>query len=544
VALFAALVESDEAESCVAGDCGVEVQSHSLLQRKHVAAAPAQAHEDATMAKNSIDAPACDGVEADGRCWYLSDQGESCDSTCLKHGRSFKFKTPNSGKPIMPMLLKKEPQTKEGPWRAFECYKPDDDHLHLVSKCSANDYRDNQGSWSDPSCQLACPCGGVKECSWKQPESCLPVFMHKDTQLTGCPKVDSDRPWCSHDHDKTDEWSYCVYTCTDASANGAIEMFSEPPFPEGAEEIDTLGAEETDKLSTDSVFLSSEGRVAYPASDAELTKDILDGVKSPKKSQDSAAATKDDLKEAKAPLQDSGIAGEQSTSKDDLKEAKAPLEDSGTAGEQSNVSEKKLVETHAAAGVDSTGQRVPVAASSNSADSAETEAEVVSTEKAAEGNPDGVDKSSSAGLTTEDHIQTVAFKSGDTLNHVTPDNLGNADNIGSQDEQVGFSKVVEQHNHSSDPETEDKENKENKESEEKEGKGKEEKKTEEDSKKDQTTTDESGGKETEKKSEDDASKNTTSEGSPEKNGSVQPINLLSCLTFTLIVGHVFAGSGM
>merc|ERR1711971_749930 len=123
--------------------------------------------------------------------------------------------------------------------------------------------------------------------------------------------------------------------------------------------------------STDSVFLSSEGRVAYPASDAELTKDILDGVKSPKKSQDSAVATKDDLKEAKAPLQDSGIAGEQSTSKDDLNEAKAPLEDSGTAGEQSTskVSEKKLVETHAAAGVDSTGQRVPVAASTNSADS-------------------------------------------------------------------------------------------------------------------------------------------------------------------------------
>merc|ERR1711971_293993 len=147
--------------------------------------------------------------------------------------------------------------------------------------------------------------------------------------------------------------------------------------------------------STDSVFLSSEGRVAYPASDAELTKDILDGVKSPKKSQDSAVATKDDLKEAKAPLEDSGTAGEQSTSK---------------------VSEKKLVETHAAAGVDSTGQRVPVAASTNSADSAETEAKVVSTKKEAEGNPDGVDKSSPAGLTTEDHIQTVAFKSGDTLN--------------------------------------------------------------------------------------------------------------------------------
>jgi hypothetical protein len=311
-------------------------------------------------------------------------------------------------------------------------------------------------------------------------------------------------------------------------------MFSEPPFPEGAEETDTLGAEETDKLSTDSVFLRSEGVVAYPASDEELTKDIVDGAESLKESEDIAVATKDDLKEAKVPLQDSA---EQSTSKD---------------------SEKKFVETHAADGVDSAAAESPlspVAASTNLADSAKTEAKVVSTEEAAEGNPDGVEKSSPAGLKTlgdritEDHIQTVAFKNGDNLNHVAPEASENASKIESPDEQVGFSKVVEQHNHSSDPETEDKENKENKENEEnkaneeKEGKGKEEKKTE-DTNKDETTSDESGGKETEKKSEDDDSTNATSEGSPEKNGSVQPVKLLSCLTFTLIVGHVFAGSGM
>merc|ERR1712224_739797 len=47
------------------------------------------------------------------------------------------------------MGLNKEPANKAEAFAAFECYKPEEDRFHLVSHCSANDYRDNQGSWSD-----------------------------------------------------------------------------------------------------------------------------------------------------------------------------------------------------------------------------------------------------------------------------------------------------------------------------------------------------------------------------------------------------------
>jgi len=189
----------------------------SLLQRQYRSEGRGTVREDT---EDEVQAPPCKGERQDSRCWVLSELGKNCHETCLKHGRAFKFAIPES--PLVPKLLNSKPAHKNGPWMAFECYKPADDGYNLVSHCSANDFRDNQGTWSDPSCRLSCPCGGVKECDWKPPSACEPIFIYKGATFTGCTSVDSDKPWCQHDHDNQSGWSHCVHECVDASADNPM----------------------------------------------------------------------------------------------------------------------------------------------------------------------------------------------------------------------------------------------------------------------------------------------------------------------------------
>jgi hypothetical protein len=499
VTLVATLAKSSDEELCVGASCGADVQSHSLLQRKHVSAAPAQAHEEKATAKKRVDAPPCEGVDSDGRCWYMSELGQTCDATCLKHGRSFKYKMPGS-KPITAMLLNKEPQSQEGPWRAFECYKPEEDHLHLVSKCSANDYRDNQGSWSDASCQLACPCGEVKECGWRQPEECAPVFQYKGDQLTGCPKVDSDKPWCSHDHDNADQWSSCVYTCTDASENGATEMFSEPPFPEEAEEIQMMATSNPEAFVLRSA--SIVGNAAH-AEDCLLHEEKRSNKNIPKTvaSKDPQAIDKE-MTQATVGFDSQGDSQAASVVKKAEEEAIAiamthrPSADTAAKTDDSATKQKTLKE------------------SDEFMLSSHTDLEEYNKQRAKNTEKSIVEPSK-----PEERINIGALKNDNALWNAELDGIASA--------EEKESKVVELHNHSSDPHKEEESEKKDEGS---------EKKAEETNKEEEASKDEP--KEETVAPEGNASTEATE--SSEKSGAFQP----SKRSFALLTLPLIAGMGM
>lgn len=223
---YAYSMEQDVA-SCAAGDVGscVAAGSRSLLQKvfqldgKSVLdVAPDQPEPVKIVYNNS-----CNGTQADGKCWFLSDLGQSCVSTCEKNGRPFSYAVPT--KELIPTLVHHDPAKRDEPWVALECFSPSDDRFHPVNPNAAKHFEEGVGDWTHENCKLACPCGRPEAhiCSWKPPVGCAPEFVWKGVKYAGCASQDMERdtPWCQHnfqtleeDHDLfSKDWSYCIHTC-------------------------------------------------------------------------------------------------------------------------------------------------------------------------------------------------------------------------------------------------------------------------------------------------------------------------------------------
>lgn len=178
----------------------------------------------------------CTGVKADGRCWFLSELGESCETTCENHGRVFSYVIPS--KEVTPRLVGHKPKQKQEPWVALECYSPSEDRYHPVNPNAARHSVDDADSWSHENCKLACPCGGsiTQKCSWQPAPECVPKFVWKGVEYSGCATVDMhhDKPWCQHNYQHTEkdegtqDWSYCSHECT-------TEQVTEPKEEEATE---------------------------------------------------------------------------------------------------------------------------------------------------------------------------------------------------------------------------------------------------------------------------------------------------------------------
>jgi hypothetical protein len=175
---------------------------------------------------------AADGLEAEGRKWYMSGVGSNCKDTCAAKGLKYSWAAPPAGTLITPRLLGHEPKVKQGPWAFVECYLPEEDRLIASSldawgvpnKTQSSDVA-KAATWSHAGCQLACPCATVTAssnatCRWEQPPACAPEFEWKGVLYSGCPTVDHHGPWCQHHHHHTNReagedvaWSDCIHTC-------------------------------------------------------------------------------------------------------------------------------------------------------------------------------------------------------------------------------------------------------------------------------------------------------------------------------------------
>lgn len=180
----------------------------------------------------------CTGVQAEGRCWFLSDTGQNCEDACESHGRVFSYVIPNEA--VTPRLVGHEPKQKQEPWVALECFSPSEDRYHPVNENAARHSVDDAGLWSHENCKLACPCGGSEDerCSWNAPPECAPKFMWKGVEYSGCATVDMhhDRPWCQHNYQHTEkedtqDWSYCTHECTKKVPAGPEPEPVEPAPP-------------------------------------------------------------------------------------------------------------------------------------------------------------------------------------------------------------------------------------------------------------------------------------------------------------------------
>lgn len=169
----------------------------------------------------------CTGADQQGRCWFLSELGETCMSTCARQGRSFSYAIADPERPLMPTLVNHQPKLKQEAWAALECYVPGEDRYHTANENAARHFSNDIGNWSHESCKLACPCGevGSDRCVWKQAAGCVSQFMFRGVEYSGCATVDPEHetPWCQHQYQHTDkddanlvkDWSSCTYTCED-----------------------------------------------------------------------------------------------------------------------------------------------------------------------------------------------------------------------------------------------------------------------------------------------------------------------------------------
>lgn len=102
------------------------------------------------------------GINTLSRCWYFSDVGKNCNSTCNAHGMNFLFAAPVDD--IVPKILGRAPNTKQEPWTFLECYVPGDDRYHPygtdMPKGLESILEDRMSGWSHDECQLSCPCVG------------------------------------------------------------------------------------------------------------------------------------------------------------------------------------------------------------------------------------------------------------------------------------------------------------------------------------------------------------------------------------------------
>mmetsp|Transcript_57157 Transcript_57157/g.90593 ORF Transcript_57157/g.90593 Transcript_57157/m.90593 type:complete len:639 (-) Transcript_57157:13-1929(-) len=175
----------------------------------------------ASTSSNTSPPSNCSGYLAQGKCWYLSDRGESCSATCARNNRSFSFVLADKEEPIMPNLLSRSMEGgKLQSWAALECYNENEDQWHPANEDAAKQYLSNIGDWTNADCRLACPCAEDTTCKWRQPPACAPEFEWKGMWYAGCTSVDHDQPWCQHHHQHTDnnvssadDWSNCLYSC-------------------------------------------------------------------------------------------------------------------------------------------------------------------------------------------------------------------------------------------------------------------------------------------------------------------------------------------
>lgn len=186
--------------------------------------------------------PVCTGVVAQGRCWYLGEQGETCTETCAKNGFGFSFVVADPENPVTPTLVGHEPAAKQEAWAALECYVASEDRYHIANANAAKHIAKDIGSWRHDNCKLACPCGNVAEtnnndeCGWKRPAECAAEYLYKGTTYRGCATVDSEhgRPWCQHNYIHTEgdmnDWSFCEYSCGTPTAS-PLPPTQAPPAP-------------------------------------------------------------------------------------------------------------------------------------------------------------------------------------------------------------------------------------------------------------------------------------------------------------------------
>lgn len=222
---FAAIgVQADSSCTRDADGTCLEATSSALLQKaiKRDEKTTFSQEQVPSSREDNLYDTVCTGTQAQGRCWFLSDAGESCSATCARHGRSFSFIIADPDAPVTPSLVGHEPKVKQQPWAALECYAASEDRFHTANQNAARHYVNDIGTWSHENCKLACPCGGSESdrCSWREPPECAPEFMWKGVKYTGCATVDleHERPWCQHSFQHTEkantqDWSYCTYDC-------------------------------------------------------------------------------------------------------------------------------------------------------------------------------------------------------------------------------------------------------------------------------------------------------------------------------------------
>jgi len=236
VAALALMAQSTHTEEAA---CDSSAAPTSLLQKvsrrdEKVALADEQPQISGTEARDQGSGPGpCSGTTAQGRCWFLSELGQSCAATCSKHNRGFNFATADAQKPITPSLVGHTPNTKQEPWAALECYAPDEDRYHTANANAAKQMVNDIGNWAHPECKLACPCSGTNlgQCTWKPPPACASEFVWNGVMYSGCATVRGSpdplhsRPWCQHHYqhyERTEggakqdpDWSYCSLDCDD-----------------------------------------------------------------------------------------------------------------------------------------------------------------------------------------------------------------------------------------------------------------------------------------------------------------------------------------
>mmetsp|Transcript_16140 Transcript_16140/g.34899 ORF Transcript_16140/g.34899 Transcript_16140/m.34899 type:complete len:373 (+) Transcript_16140:64-1182(+) len=100
------------------------------------------------------------GLNLHGRCWFLSDAGASCKTTCQAKGLSFQHHVVGEADPMVPKLLGRQPSTRQFPWARLECYVPGSDRFHTSKAVPDGNSEDrgDPGDWAVSVCQLSCPC--------------------------------------------------------------------------------------------------------------------------------------------------------------------------------------------------------------------------------------------------------------------------------------------------------------------------------------------------------------------------------------------------
>lgn len=127
------------------------------------------------------------GIPQHSRCWYLSDQGVSCQETCQRKGVGYSHHVAGDADPVVPKLLGREPATRQFAWARTECYVPGSDRYH-TSKANADSNSEDTGepgAWKHEVCRLACPCaeGPKVEAPPVDPAAPYPACMEQNSVM-------------------------------------------------------------------------------------------------------------------------------------------------------------------------------------------------------------------------------------------------------------------------------------------------------------------------------------------------------------------------